>query len=131
MSESQIVPASQQTFLALDYGLKRTGVAVGNRLMKTATPQGTIAAEGDARFARIAERIKEWQPDALVIGCLPTPMGVNTKTRCAPASSGDSCGAALAWPFTRWMSATPPPKPIRWGPRTPMRRLPRSFLNSF
>ena len=53
------VPATQQTFLGLDYGLKRTGVAVGNRLLKTATPQGTIAAEGDARFARIAERLRE------------------------------------------------------------------------
>jgi putative Holliday junction resolvase len=41
------VPAHHQSFLAFDYGLKRTGVAVGNRLMKSATPQGTIAAEGD------------------------------------------------------------------------------------
>lgn len=69
------VPPSQQTFLALDYGLKRTGVAVGNRLLKTATPQGTIAAEGDARFAQIALRIREWQPDALVIGVPTHPDG--------------------------------------------------------
>jgi putative Holliday junction resolvase len=69
------VPAQQQTFLALDFGLKRTGVAVGNRLMKTATPQGTIAAEGDARFEHIAQRIKEWQPDALVIGVPTHPDG--------------------------------------------------------
>ena len=69
MTSAVNVPASQQTFLALDYGLKRTGVAVGNRLMKTATPQGTIAAEGDARFA------KEWQPDALVIGVPTHPDG--------------------------------------------------------
>ena len=69
------VPAGQQTFLALDYGLKRTGVAVGNRLMKTATPQGTIAAEGDARFAHIAKRIQEWQPDARVIGVPTHPDG--------------------------------------------------------
>ena len=75
MSEPLNVPASQQTFLALDYGLKRTGVAVGNRLMKTATPQGTIAAEGDARFEHIAKRIKEWQPDALVIGVPTHPDG--------------------------------------------------------
>ncbi len=69
------VPPAHQTFLALDYGLKRTGVAVGNRLLKTATPQGTIAAEGDARFAKIAERIQEWQPDALVIGVPTHPDG--------------------------------------------------------
>ena len=57
-----------QTFLAFDFGLKRTGVASGNRLTRTATPQPTIAAAGDARFAPIAERIQKWQPDALVVG---------------------------------------------------------------
>ncbi len=69
------VPNTQQMFLALDYGLKRTGVAVGNRMLRTATPQGTIAAEGDARFAKIAERLKEWQPDALVVGVPTHPDG--------------------------------------------------------
>ena len=62
------LPANLQTFLAFDYGLKRTGVAAGNRLMRTASPQATIAAEGEARFLKVAQRIKEWQPDALVIG---------------------------------------------------------------
>lgn len=62
------IPAELQTFLALDFGLKRTGVAVGNRLLRSAQPQGTIQAEGDARFARIAERLRDWQPDALVVG---------------------------------------------------------------
>jgi len=60
--------ASPQTFLAFDYGLKRTGVATGNVLTRTATPQGTIAAEGQARFDAIAQRLAEWQPDALVVG---------------------------------------------------------------
>jgi putative Holliday junction resolvase len=62
------VSANLQSFLAFDYGMKRTGVAVGNRLTRTATPQGTITAEGDARFIPIAARVKEWQPDAIVIG---------------------------------------------------------------
>ncbi len=57
-----------QTFLAFDFGLKRIGVASGNRLTRSATPQATIAAVGDARFAAIAQRLKEWQPDALVLG---------------------------------------------------------------
>jgi putative Holliday junction resolvase len=63
-----VVPAHLQTFLALDFGVKRTGFAVGNRLLRTAQPQGTIAAQGDARFVHIAQRLKEWQPDALVVG---------------------------------------------------------------
>ena len=57
-----------QTFLAFDFGLKRTGVATGNRLTRTATPQTTIAALGDARFAAIEQKLKEWQPDALIVG---------------------------------------------------------------
>jgi putative Holliday junction resolvase len=71
----QAIPSHHQSFLAFDYGLKRTGVAVGNRLIKSATPQGTIAAEGDARFEHIAKRIQEWQPDALVIGVPTHPDG--------------------------------------------------------
>ncbi len=62
------VPASLQRFLAFDYGLKRTGVASGNRLTRSATPQVTVQAQGDARFVQIARRIAEWQPDALVVG---------------------------------------------------------------
>ena len=71
------VPAACQTFLAFDFGLKRTGVASGNRLTRTATPQVTIAAEGDARFVKVAERIKEWQPDALVVGVPFHPDGAS------------------------------------------------------
>ncbi|MEX8498201.1 MAG: Holliday junction resolvase RuvX [Leptothrix ochracea] len=55
-------------FLAFDYGLKRTGVARGQRLLGMATPLTTVKAEGDARFAPIAKLITEWQPDALVVG---------------------------------------------------------------
>lgn len=71
------MPAQLQTFLALDLGLKRTGVAVGNRLLGTATPQTTIRAEGDARFAQVAQRIAEWQPDALVLGVPYHPDGAS------------------------------------------------------
>ncbi len=75
MTMTMDVPSSQQTFLAFDYGLKRTGVASGNRLTGTATPRGTIAAEGEARFPKIAERIREWAPDALVVGVPYHPDG--------------------------------------------------------
>lgn len=63
-----VVPANLQTFMALDFGMKRTGFAVGNRLMRTAQPQGTITAEGNARFDKVAQQLKTWQPDALVVG---------------------------------------------------------------
>jgi putative holliday junction resolvase len=64
-----------QTFLAFDFGLKRTGVATGNSLLRQASPLTTIRAEGDARFAPIAQLITEWQPDALVVGIPVHPDG--------------------------------------------------------
>jgi putative Holliday junction resolvase len=62
------VPSHFQTFLAFDFGMKRTGVASGNRLLRTATAQPTIRAEGTARLEAAAARVREWQPDALVVG---------------------------------------------------------------
>ena len=66
-----------QTFLAFDFGLKRTGVAVGNRLLRSAQAQATIKAEGDARLALVQSRIEEWQPDALVVGVPFHPDGAS------------------------------------------------------
>lgn len=71
----QAVSPGLNTFLAIDFGLKRTGLAVGNRLLRTAQPAGSVHAEGDARFAHIALRLKEWQPDGLVIGVPYHPDG--------------------------------------------------------
>lgn len=67
--------SSLQSFLAFDYGLKRTGVASGQRVLGSATPLTTIAAEGEARFERIAALLREWQPDALVVGVPRHPDG--------------------------------------------------------
>jgi putative Holliday junction resolvase len=59
---------THQTFLAFDFGMKRTGVATGNRITRTATPQPSIVATGEARFIQISQRLKAWKPDALVVG---------------------------------------------------------------
>ena len=79
MNAAPVVPAAVSptlnTFLAIDFGMKRTGVAVGNRMMRTATSVGTVKAEGDIRFALIEKHVKEWQPDALVIGVPYHPDG--------------------------------------------------------
>ena len=75
MSPAPASNAPLHTFLAFDFGLKRTGVASGNALTRSATPQATISAEGDARFVQIARRIQEWRPDALVVGVPRHPDG--------------------------------------------------------
>ena len=81
-----MIPASAagrtRCFLAFDFGLKRTGVANGNSLLRQASPLTTVAAEGAARFERIAGLIADWQPDALVVGVPVHPDGaphVNTR----------------------------------------------------
>jgi putative Holliday junction resolvase len=71
------VPSHFQTFLAFDFGLKRTGVAVGNRLLRTATPQATIKAQGTAQLAEAEARVREWQPDAVVVGVPFHPDGAS------------------------------------------------------
>jgi putative Holliday junction resolvase len=71
------VPPHLQTFLAFDYGLKRTGVASGNRVLGHAQPRGTLKAEGDARWPLIQKSITEWQPDALVVGVPFHPDGAS------------------------------------------------------
>jgi putative Holliday junction resolvase len=67
------VPA--QTLLAFDFGLKRTGVAVGNTVLQSARALTTVAAEGDARFVAIGRLITEWAPTALVVGVPRHPDG--------------------------------------------------------
>lgn len=57
-----------QTFLAFDYGTRRTGVAIGTRLLGSANPAGVIQAQGKAQFPLAQRFINEWQPDALVVG---------------------------------------------------------------
>ena len=71
------VSAALQTFLAFDFGVKRTGVASGNSLTRTASPQASIAASGDARLKAIALQIEQWQPDALVVGIPFYPDGAS------------------------------------------------------
>jgi len=74
--------AALQTFMALDFGTKRTGVAYGSRLLGQARPLATIRTQAaDSRLAQVKSRILEWQPQALVVGIPFHPDGaehVNT-----------------------------------------------------
>ncbi len=57
-----------RSYLAFDFGIKRVGVATGNTVLNSAQPLRTLALEGEARFKAIEALVKEWTPDALVIG---------------------------------------------------------------
>jgi putative Holliday junction resolvase len=54
--------------LAFDFGTRRVGVATGNTLLGRAQALRTVAEVGDARFKTLGALIKEWQPEALVVG---------------------------------------------------------------
>ncbi|MDQ6683654.1 MAG: Holliday junction resolvase RuvX, partial [Pseudomonadota bacterium] len=75
-------PSRLLTFLAFDFGTRRTGVASGNALTRTATPLTTIEASGDALLVAITRLVDEWRPAALVVGVPLHPDGaahVNTR----------------------------------------------------
>jgi putative Holliday junction resolvase len=59
-------------FLGFDFGYKRIGVAVGQRLTRTATPLSTLQAiQGVPNWKIISQLIDKWRPEGLVVG-LPT-----------------------------------------------------------
>jgi putative Holliday junction resolvase len=66
---SLLNPELTGTLLAFDFGTRRIGIAKGSTMLGTAVPLLTIDAEkNDIRFARIAELISDWQPNALIVG---------------------------------------------------------------
>jgi putative Holliday junction resolvase len=54
--------------LAFDFGLKRIGVASGNRLTQTATPVTTLIATDVPPWSQVDALIAEWGPDILLVG---------------------------------------------------------------
>ena len=62
-------------FLAFDFGTRRVGVASGNTVLGRASALATVDAVGAARFERIGQLIRQWQPDALVVGVPCHPDG--------------------------------------------------------
>ena len=57
------------TLLALDYGQKRIGIAVGTALTGTSHPLATIRNnKRGIDWDHISQLIRTWEPDALVLG---------------------------------------------------------------
>jgi len=55
--------------IALDYGLRNIGVAVGNTLSLTAQPLTILSArDGVPDWSMLAALTKEWKPDRFVVG---------------------------------------------------------------
>ncbi len=57
------------TVLIFDFGLKRTGVAVGNTIVGTASPEETlISVNSKPDWQGISRLVKKWTPTQIVVG---------------------------------------------------------------
>lgn len=57
------------TVLIFDFGLKRTGVAVGNAIVGTASPEDTlISNNGKPDWQGITRLVDKWSPTQFVVG---------------------------------------------------------------
>jgi putative Holliday junction resolvase len=58
-----------EIFLGFDFGFKRIGMAVGQRLTCTATPLTTLkAVHGVPDWSIVAQSVAKWRPSGLVVG---------------------------------------------------------------
>jgi len=102
-----MMPTTNATVLAFDFGTQKIGVAVGNTLIRRAQPLVTIAADSNAAaLAEIAALIEEWQPQALVVG-LPThadgaPHAMTAKARRFARALADRFGLPVTEIDERW-----------------------------
>jgi putative Holliday junction resolvase len=76
---------SSGALLCFDYGEKRIGVAVGQHVTATATALEIVAVRhGRPDWERIETLVREWQPQALVIG---NPLNLDgTRQPCTDAA---------------------------------------------
>ncbi|MEJ8567069.1 Holliday junction resolvase RuvX [Elongatibacter sediminis] len=56
------------TLLGFDYGMRRIGVAVGQFATRTASPLQTVAHRDAPDWDALDRLIREWRPNALVVG---------------------------------------------------------------
>lgn len=63
------MPATPETILAFDFGLRRIGVAVGQQVTASANPLAVIQnSDAGPDWTAIAELVREWQPARIIVG---------------------------------------------------------------
>lgn len=63
------IAENTEIYLAFDFGMRNIGVAVGQRITKTATALTILLAKnGVPNWQEISQLIKHWRPTALVVG---------------------------------------------------------------
>jgi len=60
---------TEKQYLAIDFGLKRIGLAVANSLTCNAKPLDTVHTDNPFKLpSELLRAIKEWQPNKLIMG---------------------------------------------------------------
>lgn len=79
--------ANATVVLGFDYGARRIGIAVGNRVTASARALEVVSNGANGPdFARIAALLREWRPDALLVGLpLTLDAGEQANSRSARA----------------------------------------------
>lgn len=73
-------PDAPATILAFDYGRRRIGVAVGQSITQSASPLGVVSNADDGfDRAAIDRLVREWRPDALIVGEPKMPDGTDSE----------------------------------------------------
>lgn len=71
--------------IGFDFGLKRIGVAIGQTLTQTATPETIVTSrDGVPDWAHISQLFEQWQPSAIVVG-LPMRLDGSEQALTQPA----------------------------------------------
>ena len=61
--------AAHETVIAIDFGLRNLGIAVGNTVSNTARPLTVIRArDGKPDWEALTSLLAEWQPDRVLVG---------------------------------------------------------------
>ena len=76
MSAPARAGAPGNLFLGFDYGVRRIGVAVGERLTGSARPLPTLANGREPDWRALEKILKEWRPAGCVVG-LPVDLDGN------------------------------------------------------
>lgn len=62
-------PKQVRSLLAFDFGLRRIGVAIGQRITASASPLGAVRnGSNGPDWQAIGHWIEDWQPDCLIVG---------------------------------------------------------------
>jgi putative Holliday junction resolvase len=80
-----------RSLLALDFGLRRIGIATGSRITDSASALATLESrDGEPDWDALDEFIREWNPDILLLGLPISTSGKATEMTAAVRDFADS-----------------------------------------